>query len=88
MNGLQSFCRRAVVRLVGAHLVVRPVDGVAALESHHVYPLGEVRAGLGGGLAEEVPLRPVQAGQLARHVVLAPVHRHHLHACVGGGIKG
>lgn len=68
---------------------MRAVDGVAALESHHVHALGEVLARLGRRLAEEVPHRPVESGQLAGHVELALLHGHHLHACgprtFGGG---
>lgn len=65
-----------------AHLVVGPVDGVAALKGHDVDTLGQLLPHLRGGLAEEVPDGAVQAGQIPGDVVLPALHRHHLHTCI------
>mmetsp|Transcript_19342 Transcript_19342/g.43698 ORF Transcript_19342/g.43698 Transcript_19342/m.43698 type:complete len:458 (-) Transcript_19342:75-1448(-) len=79
--------QHGVVQCAREQLVVRAVDGVAALEGHNVHVLGQLGAHLGGGLAGEVAHGHVEAGHLAAAVVLPALHGDHGHGGVldGGG---
>ena len=76
-----------IVEGAGEELVVRPVDGVAALEGDDVLVVGEGGPDLLGGLAGEVADGDVEAGDLAAHVVLAALGGDHEGAGMldGGG---
>mmetsp|Transcript_16062 Transcript_16062/g.39988 ORF Transcript_16062/g.39988 Transcript_16062/m.39988 type:complete len:408 (+) Transcript_16062:224-1447(+) len=75
------------VQRADEQLVVRPVDGVAALEGQHVGVLGQGGTHLGGGGAGEHARGDLQPLHLAAQVVLAALHGNHLHSGVlqGGG---
>ena len=71
----------------GEELVVRTVDGVAALEGHHVLTLGQVRADLSGRLAREDALGQLQPLNRTAQVEATAFGGDHLHRRVfqGGG---
>lgn len=69
----------------GEELVVRPVDGVAALEGDDVLPGGEGGADLLGGSALELADGQLEADDLSAEVVLAALHGDHLD---GGVLDG
>ena len=64
-----------------------PVDGIAALESHHILAMGQGGAHLGRGAAGEVPLGQGQPLDAPAQVITAPFAGDHAHGRVfeGGG---